>query len=235
MMKGSRAIDVALSPVLSLKGTRLDIPKSENKIVLSYISSEVDEHLVSITLLIDEVPSAAGGLRLEEIGEDDITIELVAVGSKLDSNPLLTFKKIVPPKKEDPKAGTAAAANGDPKAAKAPPSAAPKAPPKQPAAKIAVPTDPKQRAIFIAKQREALIKAKQDAIAKQKQQAIEETKYIINKAKEIAVLKKNMPPIDTFKFPGMPGPPPFKPKAAAPVENPHDSAPAGGDAPEGAN
>ena len=77
-----------------------------------------------------------------------------------------------------------------------------------------IPTDPNARALYIAEQRQLLVKAKMAMIAKAKEEASKKNAFIEAKEKELSTLAKSLPPVDSFQFPGMPGPPPFKPKPA---------------------
>jgi hypothetical protein len=77
-----------------------------------------------------------------------------------------------------------------------------------------VPMDPKSKAIMELRTKQQTAKAKAELIAKLKVLEIKRKAEIERRNTELAKFAKDLPPVDKYKFPGMPGPPPFKPKAA---------------------
>jgi hypothetical protein len=211
-IKDKRPVDVTRSANISFKGAKAAIPK-DNKLVIRYISQELDQQVLQIAMVEGDHTLASGAVSLNELltEKSELTVELISQTDALLSNPQLTVRYIAPPAPVQPKA--AKAPPEVPKTAPAPPPKAEAPPPK----KMPIPTDPKQRALYVAQQRQLLVKAKMAMIAKAKEEAAKKNDFITAKEKEISSLAKVLPPVDAFKFPGMPGPPPFKPKGPPPT------------------
>ena len=81
--------------------------------------------------------------------------------------------------------------------------------------KKAVVVDPKAKAILEMKAKQEALRNRLLVIAKVKQLEAKRKAEIDQSALAIAQLAKNLPPVDSKKFLGLPGPPPFAPKAKA--------------------